>query len=358
MSDEVPERPIPDSERHARLVDVAKLANVSRATAARALGSYGLVSDSTRERVLQVARALDYRPNEIARAMRAGKTLAIGVVIADISNPFFSAATRAIIDSVIAAGYHTLVLNSDDDLGKEIEAVRLLVEKRVDGLIVVPSSPLESEHLVELSIPVVLLDRRVRGDPLPTVITDDRQGAEAAIELFLKSGHTRIGMLVATAAAHQMSSSLPIGVVSTVADRYGGACLALQKAGNIVSPKWIRFTRSHVDSGREAALDLLASDPRPTAVLASNEEMGLGIIAACHDIGLVVGRDISVVIFGDPPWARAFSPAVSVVQRPNAVLGVAAAECLLQELKGSGPASSRVFPTVLINRDSVGPPPL
>ena len=110
------------AERPARLLDVARRAGVSRATAARALGGYGLVGDETRERVHAAARELNYSANVVARAMRAGKTLTIGVVIADISNSFFSYATRAIIDTAAQAGYQTLVINTDDDLAREIDA--------------------------------------------------------------------------------------------------------------------------------------------------------------------------------------------------------------------------------------------
>nr|WP_258596972.1 LacI family DNA-binding transcriptional regulator [Mesorhizobium sp. AR07] len=108
---------------------MARRAKVSRATAARALGGYGLVGDQTRERIMTAARELNYSANVVARAMRAGTTQTIGVVVADISNSFFSYATRAIIDTAALSGYQTLVLNTDDDLTKEIEAVRVLVEK-------------------------------------------------------------------------------------------------------------------------------------------------------------------------------------------------------------------------------------
>ncbi|MCV9966711.1 LacI family transcriptional regulator [Pararhizobium sp. BT-229] len=116
------------NERPARLIDVARRAKVSRATAARALGGYGLVGDDTRERVMAAARELNYSANVVARAMRAGTTQTIGVVVADISNSFFSYAIRAIIDTATLAGYQTLVLNTDDNINKEIDAVRVLLE--------------------------------------------------------------------------------------------------------------------------------------------------------------------------------------------------------------------------------------
>ncbi len=219
-----------NGERPARLIDVARRAKVSRATAARALGGYGLVGDQTRERVMAAARELNYSANVVARAMRAGTTQTIGVVVADISNSFFSYATRAIIDTAAQAGYQTLVLNTDDDLAKEIDAVRVLVEKRVDGLIVVPSSATSFDHLVlddDLAKPLVLLDRSVVGLGVASACTDDRGGAKAAIELFLERGHVHIALLLATAAAHGAETSQPEGVVSTVRERAAGALEAL-----------------------------------------------------------------------------------------------------------------------------------
>ena len=344
-----------DGVRAARLVDVARLAGVSRATAARALGGYGPVGEETGERVRSVARDLNYRANEVARAMRAGKTSTIGLVIADIGNSFFSYAARAIIDMAARSGYQTLVINTDDDLAKEIDAVRVLVEKRVDGLIVVPSSPHRFEHLAlggERRLPLVLLDRRLAALGAPTITTDDRRGAEAAIELFVARGHSRIGLLVATAAAGSGGFS-PKEVVSTVADRVRGAHDGLARAGLTLPEERLRYCRSEAEAARDAALDLLATEVRPTAILATNEEMALGVLAACADRRLAVGHDVSLISFDDSPWAKVFTPAVSVVQRPVYDLGSAAVQSLIREIEGEGGAQSVELPVRLIERQSV-----
>jgi LacI family transcriptional regulator len=345
-------------DRPNRLIEVARRAKVSRATAARALGGYGLVGDQTRERVMAAARELNYSANVLARAMRAGRTDTIGVVVADISNSFFSYATRAIIDTAARAGYQTLVLNTDDDLDKEIDAVRVLLEKRVDGLIVVPSSPTAHSHLVhddELAKPMVLLDRRVEGLDIPTVCTDDRGGARAAIELFLQRGHIHIGLLLATAAAHKSQKSQPPRVVSTVIDRAAGALEALAKNG--IRKPAIRYSRSDLEASRNAALQLLALDPRPTAILATNEEMALGVLAACSELSLSIGSDVSLISFDDSPWAKVVAPAISVIKRPVYELGNAAATALIRQIKGEGRAGLIELPTELIDRASVARAP-
>jgi LacI family transcriptional regulator len=344
-----------DGDRPARLIDVARLAEVSRATAARALGGYGLVGDETRERVLTAARELSYSANVVARAMRAGKTQTIGVVVADISNSFFSYATRAMIDTAAKAGYHTLVLNTDDDLAKEADAVRVLIEKRVDGLVVVPSSPSYYKHLAmdgELAKPLVLLDRRVKGLRVPTAYTDDRGGAGEAIKLFFERGHIHIGLLVATAAARGgPQKSEPEGVVSTVQDRVGGALdtFTKRRAGKPT----IRYSRSSVEEARVGALELMAHKPRLTAILTTNEEMALGVLAACGELGLAIGADVSLVSFDDSPWARVIAPSVSVIRRPVYELGHAAVAALIREIRGEATASKIELPTQLIDRQSV-----
>lgn len=341
-----------NGSRPARLIDVARRAKVSRATAARALGGYGLVGEETRRRVAQAARELNYSTNELARAMRAGRSQTIGVVVADISNSFFSAAARAIIDTAGQAGYQVLVLNTDDDLEKERDAVRVLLEKRVDGLIVSPASPKDFAHLApegKPARPLVLLDRRLAGLAAPTVITGDHVGARQAVAHLLAHGHRQIGVLVATAAAGLTDpAQQPAGIVSTVADRVAGARAAL------ASPHiHIRYSRSDIAAARGAALALLSQDTRPTALLATNEEMTLGVLAACAELGLRIGLDISLIGFDDAPWFNVLSPAISAIRRPTYDMGEVAVTRLLAAIRGDGRTPLIELPTELIERQSV-----
>ena len=182
----------------ATIPDVARQAGVSTATAARALGGYGSVSSTTRERVLAVAEELGYRPNSLARSMITGSTQTLGVVLSDIENSFFHRALRGVADTARARGYEVLLANTDEDLEAERKAVSVLAERRVDGLIVCPTDDGDHAHLeavISSGIPVVLLDRRVSGLHADTVGIDNRKAARDATTRLVEQGHRRIGIL-------------------------------------------------------------------------------------------------------------------------------------------------------------------
>ncbi len=344
------------TKKAARLIDVARLANVSRATAARALGGYGVVTQETQQRVAEAARELDYRVNDLARSMRSGKTLTIGIVVADISNSFTLNSIRGIIDASASAGYQSLVLNTDGDVKREKDAVRVLREKRVDGLLVVPASRLDVDHLVSgqgHGAPVVLFDRFVDNLPLDSVITADYEASRAAIRLFVANGHRRIGLLFGTAAHHGHQESEPHDTVSAVRERARGAFAELADAGLALNPAWIRYAGSVAPTALAAARHMLAQSPRPTAILAGNEEMLLGALAAAEEIGLAVGRDLSLIGFDDAPWLAVFRPPLSVVQRPTYELGRQAVSLLLSKVAGDRSHHPIVLPAKLVDRSSV-----
>lgn len=344
------------ARKAARLIDVARLAKVSRATAARALGGYGVVTQETQRKVAEAATALDYRVNDLARSMRSGKTLTIGVVVADISNSFTLNSIRGIIDASASAGYQSLVLNTDGDVQREREAVRVLREKRVDGLLVVPASRLEVDHLAGgrgHGAPVVLFDRFIDNLQLDSVITADYEASRAAINLFVEYGHRRIALLFGTAAHHGHQESEPHDTVSAVRERARGAMAGFADAGFAVNPAWVRYAGSVGPTALAAARHLLAQSPRPTAILAGNEEMLLGALAAAEEIDLTIGRDLSLIGFDDAPWLSVFRPPLSVVQRPTYDLGRQAVSLLLSKVGGNRSPGSIILPAILVNRASV-----
>ncbi|MCU1489260.1 MAG: LacI family transcriptional regulator [Acidimicrobiaceae bacterium] len=341
--------------RPSRLVDVAELAGVSRATAARALGGYGKVSAESLARVSEAAATLEYRTNQLARAIRAGRSKTIGLVIADISNSFFDQAARAIIDRAARSGYQVLVAHTDDILDAEVSAVHVLTDKRVDGLIVASSSSNEYSHLASNAvrhIPLVLVDRRIPDLHVATVTTNDYASSREVVQLFAERGHRRMGILV--------SSTGPVvlerehATVSSVHDRVSGFLDQMSTYGLTMEADWLRYSRSDHVEATAVAHAMLSGANRPTAVMATNATMALGLIDACRQLSLAVGRDVSLVTFDDSEWARVFQPPISVIERPVHALGETAVELLLEQLEsGRRLSNCPELDNCLVDRESV-----
>ena len=179
-------------------LDVARLAGVAPATAARVLGNYGSVSSAARERVLKAAATLRYRPNRVARSMVTGLTQTLGVVIANIEDEFFSRIVRGIADAARVAGFQVMLMNSDEDVDEESRAVHALMERQVDGLIVAPASARTPEHLLEVresGMPIVLLDRTLDGLDADAVVIDGFEAAADVVNYLIELGHRRIAII-------------------------------------------------------------------------------------------------------------------------------------------------------------------
>ena len=340
------------------IVDVAELAGVSRATASRAMGGYGRIAQSTVELVRAAAEQLGYRPNEVARAMRRGRTKTIGlVIIADFTNAFFDRVTKSIVDAAKNRGYQVLITNTDEDIAAERQAIETLIDKQVDGLIVVPSTAAVHDHLASIQKngkPLVLIDRRVDGVNATSITTDDFTGAEAAVRHAFAMGHRRMGFLVAAAGNYGHSSERPAILISSVEDRVNGFLSAAFDLG--VKPKqqsWI-FCEDNAKDPEAAVAKLLDQVKAPTVIIASNNDMALALLKTAGNRRLAIGRDISLITFDDSQWAAAMAPGLTVVARPVEDVGTIAVEKLLAEIDSPGQKAEKiVLPTELITRGSV-----
>ncbi|CAM3622002.1 LacI family transcriptional regulator [Deinococcus saxicola] len=327
--------------------DVAALAQVSTATASRALSRPEMVADGTRKRVMKAAQQLGYQPNVMARSLRQRESRTVGLIVADILNPFHALLAKGVQDTAEQQGYVTLLFNSDEQPEKEARAINTLRGHLLQGLIVVPTSGTR-DHLKALpKLPVVELDR-VSGNPQASTVTvDNVSGARAATAHLTGLGHTRIGMIVG-----QQN-------ISTGVDRYAGYRAGLESAGLAYDPALVRSGHHREDDGHRAALELLASPDvqRPTALFVGNNEMTVGAVLAARELGLRIPEDLSIVGFDDSRWAQTMSPPLTVVAQPAYELGVHACEQLFSLLHGAGRAARVQLPTELIIRHSTGPPP-
>jgi len=350
----------------ATVLDVARAAGVSPATAARALGGYGSVRATTREKVAAAAAELGYLANNLARSMITGSTNTLGVVLADIENAFFHRALRGIADAASQRGYEVILTNTDEDLTKEHAAVAMLAGRRVDGLIVCPTDAADRSHLttvMESGTPVVLLDRRISGLRADTVGIDNRAAAKTATEYLIAAGHKRIGVLTGASGdlAPRLSRPNLTGVerlaATTSGARTAGYRDALMGAGISPEPAYVMSNGFHRVDALDGTKALLRSDEPPTAILAFDSILSLGALQAFRELGLSCPGDVSLLGFDDAEWADVVSPPLTVVAQPVYEIGVRAAELLLARINGE---SRRLvherMPTTIIERESVAAP--
>ncbi len=340
------------------IIDVAERAGVSRATASRAMGGYGRIAEQTVEQVRKAAAELGYRPNELARAMRQGRTKTIGlVIVADFTNAFFDRATKAIVDAAKARGYQVLITNTDEDIAAERQAIETLVDKQVDGLIVVPSTSAVHDHLAGIQKngkPLVLIDRRVDGIIATSITTDDFSGTEAAVRHAYALGHRRFGFLIAAEGNYGHSKDRPALLISTVEDRINGFASGCADLGIKAKQQSWMFCEDNPTHSDLAVAKLLDQPKAPTVILTSNNDMALALLKTAGNRQLAIGKDISLITVDDSQWAAAMAPGITVVARPVENLGSMAVEKLLAEIETPGQKAEKiVLPTELLARGSV-----
>jgi LacI family transcriptional regulator, galactose operon repressor len=347
---------------HATVRDVAVLAGVSTATAARALGGYGRVSEAVRAKVTAAAASLGYRPNVLARSMITGTSHTIGVVVADIENPFFASAVRGIADTAREAGFEVVLVNTDEDVEKERAAVGILLEKRVDGLLVSAATAENASHLAEAiyrGLPVVCLDRVVPGLEADAVVVDSLRAAHNAVSHLLRLGHRRIAIVAADdqdPPPDDVLASSPVwgppGMLPDAA-RLCGYLTAHRAAGVAVAPELVRRCRyGRETAAAETAAVLRLADP-PTAIFTTDAIMTLGAMEAIVLAGRQVPEELSVVAFDDADWIALLRAPLTVVAQPVYELGATATRRLLARIAGSeSPPEVIVLDTTFIVRDS------
>lgn len=310
--------------------DVAAIAEVSAATVSRVLNDDGRVAPELRERVQAAVERLGYRPNSQARSLRTQATRVIGLIISDIQNPFFTSMVRGVEDVAQAAGYSVVLANSDEDLGKEQQYLRVAAAEQMAGVILSPASSSRTRigELVHEEIPVVTIDRRIAAD-VDSVAVDNVAGARRAVEHLIESGARRIGMIAG-----------PVDV-STAADRLEGYHAALRTAGITPDPELLTHGDFRIDGGHQAAARLLDLPARPDALFAANNLMLVGTLNAMAERGLSAPDDVLLAGFDEMSWAG-FAPPLTLVEQPTYEIGKLATQLLLRRIGGDTAAAEHV----------------
>lgn len=335
--EQAPVRPSRQTSR-ATIADVARLAGVSLKTASRVLTSSPNVKESTRQKVLDAAKALRFRPNAIARELRAGGVATtVGFVIGDITNPFYSAVAAGVSHTTAEHGLTLVIAASDDQPERERPTVTSMLERRVLALLLVPiaedHSYLEGER--QLGTPVIAVDRPLADAASDAVVFDNRAGARSGVLALADAGHHRIGFV---------GSSMGL---YTHGERAAGYHDALELRGLERDPALLRTDAPDVDDARLATLELLALPEPPTAVFAGNNRAAIGVYQGIKAHGGSVG----MLSFDDFEFAEALG--ISVVAHSPFEMGAAAARLAIMRLEDTeGPLQRIVLPTTIVLRDS------
>jgi LacI family transcriptional regulator len=317
-------------------------------TVSRVINESPRVSDDTRRRVEATIAELGYVPNRLASGLIRRKTGALGVIVPDVANPFFTLVVRGAEEVAWRAGYHVILCNTQADLQRERGYLEDMLAFQVEGLLLAPVSDRSRPHLRMLtqnSVPFVLIDRSITGYDGDLVQGDSQAGARRLVEHLVGLGHRRIAMITETSQ------------VSTARDRFAGYREALSSAGIDSLPELVAES-SAVDprDAHDATLRLLDLAEPPTAIFAVNNIAVVGVAGAARERGLEIPGDLALVCFDDIEHASRFHPFLTVMAQPAETFGTIATQLLLDRLAGRVAERRRivVLPADFVVRESCG----
>lgn len=325
---------------------IASLARVSIGTVSHVINGSAKVREPLRHRVLDAIRELGYQPSQLARGLRRNRTSMIGMIVPDITNPFFPAVVRGVEDVAYQYSYRLVLCNADNDPSKERAYLDELRSYRTAGLILIPSasSQMAAARDFGAGTPAVCLDRRPAGWQGDSVTVDNAGGAFAAANHLVSLGHSKIAIIAGNL---QLANAV---------SRVEGFRAALREANIEIEPEYIQEGRFDRLSGYEKMRIALQLRPRPTAVFASNDLIALGALAALRESGLRCPEDVSLVGFDDLEFSEFVHPALTTVSQPGYQMGAKGATLLIRRLQGAlEPAQHIVLPTELKLRNSTAP---
>lgn len=326
------------------ITDVARKANVSTATVSRVINNNDSVKPLLRARVLSAIEELEYEPSGIARNMRNQSKRTIGLIIADVQNPFFTDMVRAIEETAYEHQYTVLLGSSANQVKREQLYLNLLAQERVAGVVVVPLGSDPAAFQFRRTLPMVFLDRSVPGVDADAVLLDNFRGGAMGAEHLMSFGHEHIGLVAAPS------------VNGAVDERQEGFRSALLRAGIRPDPAFSQWGNDIKEvGGFNATLELLAMKPRPTALFAVNNVRTLGMLRAINAAGLRMPDDISVIGFDDSPWLSLLSPPLTTIGQPVYEMANEAVRLLLRRIGNRNESPqivTRMSPTLVV-RESV-----
>jgi LacI family transcriptional regulator len=330
-----------------RLKDVAREAGVSTATVSHVINNTKYVTDVTREKVVRAIKHCNYYANAHARSLASGRSNIIGLLVSDISNPFFPELVKSIEDAAFEGGYNVILVNTNYDAKRAADYVRRLIELKVAGVALM-TTEFDSELIDELArrkVPVVLHNVGTTGACMSDVLVDYASGIEEAIEHLVALGHRNIAHIAGPARFRSATIRREAFLESFARHLPGSARPPIYEGD-------FKF-----EGGRHAAKEILAAELGSTAVVVANDMMALGAMQEFRVAGLVIPRDISVVGFDDISFAALSEPPLTTVCSPRAEIGKKAIEALMATIKQSGSSGEEVrVRTFLVTRETTAAP--
>lgn len=332
--------------RRITISDVARLAGVSHQTVSRVINNKAEVSPETRKRVIEVIRQTGYRPSGLARGLATSRTSTIGLVVPDISNPYFSDIARGIEMIAYERGYNIFLCNTNEDPSRELNVLYSLEQRSVDGVILCgmrEETPKLLSALEQFSA-VVLVNRLLDDRAYPAVMIDNVGGAREAVGHLLKSGRTSIGFLMGPAFSY------------SARQRRKGYLMAMKEAGIRVDDGWMSYCEPTVEGGECAAQRLLQTHPEVDSLFCHNDLVAVGAMQACKALGRKVPDDVAIVGFDDIYLAALVTPSLTTCQAPRLEIGNLAFRLLLKQIDGEELEEPVIITTPqLIIRESAPP---
>jgi len=302
--------------------DVARLAGASVATVSAVINGTATVSEHLTAKICEAMKALDYHPDGVARSLKVGRTQVIGMVVPDLTNAFFPEVIRGVEDAARAEGYSVMLCNSNEESEQEKRHLSTLFSRRVDGVLLACSDAAAAyDSLVRRRFPIVFVDRIPQGLPHAGVSADNEGAGHQATRHLIDLGHVRIAFI-----AGNLNHS-------SHAERLNGFRKAMQQSNLAVRDGYLRMGDLTVESGHQCGLDLMRQPEPPTAVIASNNRMLLGLMRVVNEMHVPCPEQVSIVGFDDFAWTQHFTPPLTVVAQPAREMGSKAMEILLAKIR-------------------------
>ncbi|MDV7103762.1 substrate-binding domain-containing protein [Vibrio sp. TH_r3] len=329
----------------ASMKDIAKLAGVSTSTVSHVVNKSRYVSEAITERVEKAAIELNYSPSALARSLKMNRTRTIGLLVTTSTNPFFGEVVKGVERRCYQQGYNLILCNTEGDQARMKDSINTLLEKRVDGLLLLCST-LEGQHLDVFdrykNIPTVVMDWGETHFPSDKIKDNSELGGYMAAKHLIENGHTKIGCITGPLERYQAKI------------RFAGFKQALQDQGLELNKNWVIPSNFECDGGYDAFNTLFDKGPLPTAIFVCNDMMAMGLINAAHAKGIRIPQDISVIGYDDVDIAQFMVPALTTIHQPKFRLGKTAVDTLLNRIDKSNKEVTQVqLEPTLVVRNSV-----